>query len=96
MLLQPCISDQFQQIIQFFVQEGLPYITDAGPLVVAAFVILILPNVQPFRWPDIRIRSTLYERALIPAQQLREINRLKRTPYISHTELVDVVRKRAV
>lgn len=95
-LLQPGISDQFQLIILWFVQEGLPDITDAGPFVIAAFVILILPNVPPFRWADIGIRSILYERALIPAQQLREINRLKRAPYNPQVKLVDRVRSRAV
>ncbi|RDH80703.1 MAG: hypothetical protein DIZ80_16890 [endosymbiont of Galathealinum brachiosum] len=95
-LLQPGISSQFQQIILWFVQEGLPDITNAGPLVIAAFVILILPNVPPFRWADIGIRSILYERALIPAQQLREINRLKRAPYNPQADLVEKVRNRAV
>lgn len=96
LMFQESINLQFQQIIQWFVQEGLPDITNGGPLVIAAFVVLILPNVPPFRWADISVRSTLYERALIPAQQLREINRLKRAPYKARTDLLVLLRNRAV
>lgn len=96
MLFEPSIRFQFQDIIGWFVQKGLPDITEAGPLIIAAFVVLILPNVPPFRWADITIRTKLYERALIPAQQLREINRLKMAPYNPDVDLVEQVRKTAV
>lgn len=88
MLLQPGIQHQFQQIIGWFVESGVPDITNSGPLVMATFVVLVLPNIPPFRWADIAIRSLLYERALIPAQQLREISRLKMARYDPPEELM--------
>lgn len=96
MLFEPSIRSQFQDVIGWFVQKGLPDITKADPLIIAAFVVLILPNVPPFRWADITIRTKLYDRALIPAQQLREINRLKMAKYNPRADLVEQVRKTAV
>jgi len=96
LLLQPDIQNQFREIIGWFVQKGIPDITNSGPLVMAAFVVLILPNVPPFRWADSAVRSLLYERALIPAQQLREINRLKMAAYYPPTEIVDRARELAI
>jgi hypothetical protein len=81
LVYQPDIRAQMNQVIGWFVAEGTPDITRAQPLVVAAFVVLILPNVPPLRWGDTAIRTWLYDRALIPAQQLREVNRLKIAPY---------------
>jgi len=95
MLLQPDIQDQFQQIIGWFVKSGVPDITDSGPLVMATFVVLVLPNIPPFRWADIAIRSLLYERALIPAQQLREINRIKMAAYSPPEALMQKVQQLA-
>ena len=92
----PGIRAQIQEIIQWFVPDKIPSLVNAGPLVVAAFVILILPNVPPFRWADIKIRTTLYDRALIPAQQLREMHRLKMAPYNPPANLIEQVRATAV
>ena len=96
MFLQPDIREQVQVIILWFVPENMPKLVDAGPLVIAAFVILILPNVPPFRWADIKIRSMLYDRALIPAQQLREMHRLKMAPFEPAADIVQQVREIAV
>lgn len=96
LMLVPSIRSQFQGIIEWFVQSGLPDVSKADPLVISAFVVLILPNVPPFRWADITIRTKLYEHALIPAQQLREINRLKRAPYNPRADLIEQVRITAV
>jgi len=90
LLYQPEITAQLQVIIGWFV-EGTPDISRAQPLVVAAFVVLILPNIPPLRWGDTAIRTWLYERALIPAQQLREVNRLMMAPYDPPQKLLDRV-----
>jgi len=78
---EPNISAELQEIIGWFATRGIPVIGDARPLVTAAFVVLVLPNVPPFRWADTSLRRILYERALIPAQQLREANRLNLAAY---------------
>lgn len=96
LLYQPDIRQQLHDIIGWFVAKGVPDISKAQPLVVAAFVVLILPNVPPLLWGDTLIRTWLYERALIPAQQLREINRLKMARYNPPQDLLDHVRKRAL
>ncbi len=95
-LFQPDILKQIQEIILWFAPENMPNLKNAGPLVIAAFVVLILPNVPPFRWADIKIRSLLYDRALIPAQQLREMHRLKMASYNPPNNLVEQVREIAV
>ncbi len=94
-MLIPEILNQVQQIIMWFAPEGMPRIVEAGPLVLAAFVILILPNVPPFRWADIKVRSLLYERAMIPAQQLRELHRLKMAEYEPSDEIRSKVQELA-
>ena len=96
LLFQPGIRAQLQDIVSWFVSQGIPDITTAKPLVVAAFVILIFPNVPPFRWGDTAIRTWLYDRALIPAQQLREVNRLEIAPYHPPQYLLDQVRELAL
>jgi hypothetical protein len=93
LLYQPDIRLQLQEIIGWFVAEGAPDISKAQPLVVAAFVVLILPNLPPLLWGDTAIRTWLYERALIPAQQLREVNRLKMARYNPPQNLLEQVRK---
>lgn len=89
MFFLPDFSKELQAIIKWFSDKGMPNITNAGPLVIAAFVVLILPNVPPFRWADTSLRRKLYERALIPAQQLREVNRLDIAPYNPPAELYE-------
>ena len=99
LLFQPEIQKQFQEIIALIVGKetsGIPDIANSGPLVMATFVVLILPNVPPFRWADSALRRLLYERALIPAQQLREINRLKMADYNPPAELEERARKIAI
>lgn len=96
LLFQPDIRAELQEIISWFVQQGVPDIGNASPLVVSAFVIVIFPNVPPFRWGDTVIRTWLYDYALIPAQQLREVNRLKIAPYHPPQYLLDQVRELAL
>ena len=96
LLLQDSILLQIQDIISLFSPDETPSLINAGPLVIAAFVVMILPNVPPFLWADLKIRSMLYERALIPAQQLREMHRLKMAPYDPPATCVEQVRNRAI
>ncbi len=95
-LFQPDIGSQLQVILSWFIPEGSPDISNAGPLIISAFVVLIFPNVPPFRWADSTIRALLYERALIPAQQLREVNRLKMAPYNPPFDVLKQVREIAI
>ena len=96
MLFMPGIAEQINSIIGWFTPDHLPNLKKAEPLVIAAFVILIFPNVPPFRWADIKIRSLLYERALIPAQQLREMHRLKMAEFIPSRSMIEYLQKIAV
>jgi hypothetical protein len=89
MIFLPDFNVELQAIIKWFTEKDMPNITNAGPLVIAAFVVMILPNVPPFRWADTSLRRKLYERALIPAQQLREVNRLDMAPYNPPAELYE-------
>ena len=85
----PDILAQVQQIIAFD-NKDMPDLTNAGPLVIAAFVIF-LPKIPAFHWADVKIRSLLYERALIPAQQLREMHRLKMAAYDPPANIIERV-----
>ena len=53
LLLQQETLKQAQEIISWFPANDIP-ILQAGPLVIAAFVILVLPNVPPFHWEDFK------------------------------------------
>ncbi len=95
-LSRPIVLEQMQTVISLFTSDGIPAIEVSGALVIAAFVILILPNVPPFHWADLKIRSMLYDRAMIPAQQLREMYRLKNAPYLPDENIIEQVRSLAV
>ncbi len=87
------VREQIQIIINGFGFSDMPFVGESGALVMATFVVLILPNIPPFNWADGTIRRLLYERAKIPAQQLREMHRLKQERYIpSQQHLNDVYR----
>ena len=98
---QPIVLSNVQTIILDLVKtihdtNDIPFIGESGPLVIAAFVLLVLPNVPPFKGADISIRRTLYRRASIPAQQLREMNRLLKAPYQPPAESVETVRNELI
>lgn len=94
LVFMPDILLQVQQIINYFYEDA-PKMTNAGPLVIAVFVIF-LPKLPPFHWADVKLRSLLYERALIPAQQLREMHRLKMAAYYPPVNIIKRVQELAV
>ena len=51
LLLQQDTLKQAQEIISWFPANDIP-ILQAGPLLIAAFVILIVPNLPPSHWAD--------------------------------------------
>lgn len=51
LLLQQDTPKQAQEIISWFPADDIP-ILHAGPLLIAAFVILIVPNLPPSHWAD--------------------------------------------
>lgn len=90
------VREQIQIIINGFGFNDMPFIGDSGALVLATFVVFVLPNIPPFSWADGTIRSLLYDRAKIPAQQLREMHRLKLGKYTPLQQQISEVRRTAV
>lgn len=102
---QPVILNSVNKIIQGLagvaggipgVPSDIPYVGEAGPLLIAAFVLLVLPNVPPFKGADASIRRALYRHASIPAQQLREMNRLSDARYEPPQTALETVRTELV
>lgn len=94
----PDARQQLATIFSYFgaKQDTVRWLSESGALVLAAFVVLVLPVVPPFRWADQSIRRALYHRAAIPAQQWRECSRLKLATYRPDEEVVARVRVLAV
>lgn len=66
LLLQQDILKQVQEIISWFPADHIPDLIKAGPLVIAAFVILILPNFPPFHWADLKSQKHAVRLSLHP------------------------------
>ncbi len=78
----PGLGTEFQEIIKLAdPAEQLAIPAHVGPVVLAFIIAVLLPMIPPFSVWDAAIRYMLYERAAIPAQQLRERNRLKKAPF---------------
>lgn len=91
----PALGNEFQAIIQLVdPSEQFTIPKNVGPVVMAFVIAVLLPMVPPFSAWDAAIRWYLYERAAIPAQQLRERNRLKKSPYLVEAEDLVTVRNR--
>jgi len=93
----PPLMAQFQDVINWIMpsaQFTIPQ--EAGSFVVAFLVAVILPSVPPFSLWDASFRYMLYERAAIPAQQLRERTRLLRAPYCPNAEDLTNIKKNLV
>ena len=90
------VREEIQIIINGFGFNDMPFIGESGALVLATFVVFILPNIPPFSWADGTIRRLLYDRAKIPAQQLREMHRLKLGEFNPPKQNIDDVRRTAV
>ena len=81
----PALWTELQGIIKW-VDPSLVIPEHVGPVVLAFIIAVVLPMIPPFSVWDAAIRFMLYERAAIPAQQLRERNRLKKAPYRANAE----------
>lgn len=91
----PTLGTEFQAIIQLVnPSEQFVIPENVGPVVMAFVIAVLLPMIPPFSAWDAAIRWHLYERAAIPAQQLRERNRLKKSPYQVRAEDMVIVRNR--
>jgi len=66
LLLPQDILKQVQEIISWFPANDIPNLIKAGPLVVAAFVILILPNIRRFHWADLKSQKHAVRPCLDP------------------------------
>ena len=83
----PGLGGEFQEIVKLANPADQLVIPEhVGPVVLAFIIAVLLPMIPPFSVWDAAIRFMLYERAAIPAQQLRERNRLKKAPYRANAE----------
>lgn len=80
------------ELLDHTVDYNTDIMSGAGPVLIAFFTTAVLPRIPPISAWDAAIRSMLYERAAIPAQQLRERNRLKNAAYVADPGMLDSVR----
>jgi len=87
------LSESVDKVIELFNAgvEGIPTLANSGPFVLAVILAVILPKLPPISSADSFIRSLLYERAAIPAQQFRELQRLKEATYIPDAKALERV-----
>jgi len=90
----PGVAKAVQQIINMAAGSDTPILKDAGPVVIAFIVAAIFPELPPLKGAERAVRRLLYERALIPAQQLSERTRLKEAEYQVHPAVLEAVRKK--
>ena len=88
----PELAQEVQGIINRVPGTDNLILTNAGPVVLAFMVAFLLPKVPPFKGADSAIRRFLYDRASIPAQQLRERNRFKEAPYEVKEDVLGTIR----
>ncbi len=99
---RPELRQQTSQIVVVITKAmtgedtGIPFLEESAPLLIAAFVTLVLPYVPVLKGADEAVRRWLYTRASIPAQQLRELNRLKRARYVPPEGAVEIARRELV
>jgi hypothetical protein len=94
LLRVPGLAGQVQQIIDMAGGGKKIVLEDAGPVVLAFLVSVLFPVIPPLRNAERSIRRTMYERACIPAQQLRERNRLREARYEVRPDVLETVRAR--
>jgi hypothetical protein len=94
---QPHLRQQVSDIVAILLNNNqVPFLQKSGPLLIAAAVTLVLPYVPVLRSADVCMRRNLYMHASLPAQQLREMNRLKHARYQPNSETIEAVRKELV
>jgi len=89
----PKLADEVQNIINLATRSNLPVLKNSGPVVMAFIVSVVFPIIPPFMGADRSLRRILFDRASIPAQQLRERNRLRKADYEARPKVLDVVKK---
>jgi hypothetical protein len=89
----PKLADEVQNIINLATQSNLPVLKNSGPVVMAFIVSVVFPIIPPFMGADRSLRRILFDRASIPAQHLRERNRLRKADYEARPKVLDVVKK---
>jgi len=92
LLKVPKLAEEVQKIINIAAGSNTPVLKNAGPIVMAFFAAVVFPMLPPFKEADRSLRRCLFERASIPAQQLRERNRLKKAEYEAKPEELKVVK----
>ena len=92
---QPQLRREVHEIIAILLnQDDVPFLLQqSGPLLIATAVTLVLPYVPGFKAADVSIRRNLYMHASLPAQQIREMNRLKHARYHPDSDTLEAVRK---
>lgn len=95
---QPHLRKQVHDIIAILLNnDEVPFLLkQSGPLLIAIAVTLVLPYVPGFKSADVSIRRNLYMHASLPAQQIREMNRLKHARYRPNNNVLEVVRSELV
>jgi hypothetical protein len=88
----PGVAAEVDAFLRAVGSEKIPSLVSGGPILIALVVAVVFPAVPPFRAAERAIRRSFYERASIPAQQLRERHRLKHAPYVAHPATLKLVR----
>jgi len=78
----PGVAGEVDRFMATIGTETIPTLANGGPILIAFVVALLFPVCPPFRAGERAVRRTFYDRASIPAQQLRERHRLKHAPYV--------------
>lgn len=90
----PNLADEVQKIIDLASQSNMPVLKKSGPVVLAFIVAVVFPVIPPFVGADRSLRRYLFERASIPAQQLRERNVLRKAEYDIDPKVLSVVKNK--
>jgi hypothetical protein len=88
----PGVAPQIDSFLRLVSSEKMVTLTDSGPIFLALVVAIVLPVMPSFRAGEWAVRRVFYDRACIPAQQLREMCRLKEAHYIGNPEMLKTVR----
>jgi len=90
----PKLADEVQKILNFAPESNIPVLKNSGPVVLAFIVAVVFPAIPPFVGADRSLRRYLFERASIPAQQLRERNLLRKAEYEIDPKVLRVVKNK--
>lgn len=88
----PGVAQEVDTFLGLVSAEKLPTLASAGPILLALVVALLFPALPPLRAGEWAVRRFFYTRVCIPAQQLREIHRLKDAPYTADPAMLHKIR----